>query len=98
MSVEIVRHDDDGTIPMCDLKPGQLAEIVKWSPCGHIAIGHVVQRVGTSLGLVSIGSRRSWCSTYLESVSSKTQRVRVLQDGEMLRVMGQKIKSQYDGD
>jgi len=88
MRVKIVRGDE-GTISLSDLRPGQLAEIVRWDPPAFSAVGRVIQRVGIDIGLVAIGTSITWIPEYVQNASPETHRVRLLKNGDMLRVMGQ---------
>jgi hypothetical protein len=70
----------DNTIPVRELKDGQIAVITEWCNDNHEYDGQIVQRWNDNLIHIGEGSGESWTSL----PNSDECRVRVLADGETL--------------
>ena len=80
MSVRIIDGRQDGTIPVRELRDGQLGEIVEWgAPKYH---GDIVQPRGKELVAVGKPNGESWAHIPQED----NRRVRVLPNGTWLEV------------
>ena len=82
--LERVSRQDDGTIPVRELKPGQVAEIVAWRECDAY-VGHLVYQPARTGSLVSLSSKEWWDHIPV----GDNCRVRVLPDGVLLRTVHQ---------
>lgn len=74
---------NDGSIPVIGMKPGQVAVITKW-PHDHSFIGAIVQRWHDHL--VIIGGTNGWSYLFRSVDVFDTCYVRILQPGEILEV------------
>jgi hypothetical protein len=75
MPLELTRgSDDDGTIPVRELKVGQVAEIVQW-PGSPNSVGEVVMRNPRSIVGITLAH------SYNSISESRSIRVRVLPNG-----------------
>jgi len=70
----------DNTIPVMELKDGQIAVITEWGNDNHEYDGQIVQRWNDNLIQIGEDSGESWTSL----PNSDDCRVRVLEDGETL--------------
>ena len=81
MGLQVVKESsDDGTIPLRDLKRGQVAEVVKWNTWS-CSVGEVVIRHPLSIGGVT------FANNYSAIPEDDDIRVRVLANGSRLKVL-----------
>lgn len=83
MTVRIVDDRRGGTIPVRELRDGQLGEITEWGECPSSYCGRIVQGLG-ELGLVTLGRDKK--ITWGSPLTSDNFRVRILPNGTRLEV------------
>lgn len=84
MSVELVNKIDD-SVPVIQLKDGQIAIIVKWSNPEYN--GRIVQRYNNDLITLGRPLGNCWINYFKDNISGSSSRVRILKNGELIKVM-----------
>ena len=75
---------NDGSIPVRNMRDGQIAEIIQWD--GTKELGRIVQRVGENLICIGFGYGEVWKNVFGNSAfaDDDDSRVRILKNGETL--------------
>ena len=82
MPVNIDNIPPDDSIPVSQMRDGQIAEIVSW-PCG-LYIADIVQRHGNDLFAIGEESGARWAGFFLTTTTDTSHRVRILRNGTKL--------------
>jgi hypothetical protein len=83
MAVKLKTNTRPKAIPVCELKDGQIAEIIAWGCPTSTYTGTIIQRFNTDIIVIGKAFGTHW-DTVLKSANADNYLVRVLEEGEAL--------------